>query len=299
MMPSELLTQWLDLSQHSPLLLAVFDQHDTLQYANTAFRRAYGLDEQAMPSWPQLIRDNYRQRQGVRIMAPDLEAWLASATSRRGKSAWRAFESDLHDGRWIWMTETVNAAGWMLCVACDITALRADDRALRESRDLAVRAAQTDELTGISNRRHILQQLELALQPPQPDGCILILDLDHFKQINDRHGHPFGDAVLRDFARRTQRRLRRADGFGRLGGEEFMVLLQQVSLDEAAAIAAQLLADTRQPRAMLTAGDFVYTCSAGLSALRAGDTLSCVYARADAALYQAKQQGRDRVVCAG
>lgn len=87
-----------------------------------------------------------------------------SAQSRRGKLPYRAFEMDLYDGRWFWMTETVQQDGWMLCVASDVTELRQGYRTLRQDRDLAVRASQTDELTGTANRRFVFAKLALQVE---------------------------------------------------------------------------------------------------------------------------------------
>ena len=137
---------------------------------------------------------------GTVISVPDFEAWVVSAQSRRGKMPFSAFETDLVDGRWLWMTETVDRSGWMLCIANDITHLRADERTLRQDRDFALKASQTDELTGISNRRYMMAQLEAMIRS-QPaggpvNGCISILDIDFFKGINDLYGHQTGDEIL-------------------------------------------------------------------------------------------------------
>ena len=147
-----LLTHILRLHDASPLLIAVFDEEDRLRYANPAFRQALGLQPDEFMTWQDLMRLNHRQKVGTHIETKDFEAWLASARSRRGKRPYRAFEADRTDGRWNLMTESLSPDGWMLCVAVDITDLRADERSLRADRDGAWRAARTDALTGVSNR---------------------------------------------------------------------------------------------------------------------------------------------------
>ncbi len=142
-----------ELYGETSVLVALYDGQDRLRYANPAFRAAYHLDSTETPLWPDLMRRNFLARRGTVIRADDFEAWLTSTVARRGKTGFRAFETDLMDGRWLWMTETVQSDGWMLCIASDITALRADDRTVRQDRDRAIRAAETDELTGVSNRR--------------------------------------------------------------------------------------------------------------------------------------------------
>lgn len=282
------------LYQGSELLVALFDASDTLRYANPAFRQAYHLADGAMPTWVQLMRDNYAGQTGTLIRTPDFDTWLGSALSRRGKQSYRMLESDLHDGRWILMTETVNEAGWMLCTAVDISKLAAGERSLRTARDLALRAASTDELTGLSNRRHILALMEAQLVRPGTH-CVAILDIDFFKQINDRHGHPFGDLVLMDFARYLQSQLRRSDGVGRLGGEEFMLVLPDTALTQASQLLQHLLGGLLQPRLIGEQSHFSYSCSGGLTQLLADDSVQSAYHRADAALYRAKQNGRQRL----
>lgn len=295
----------LALHDASAQLVALFDGHDVLRYANPAFRQAFDAAPDGRTTWADLMRSNQRSGRGSVVSASDFEAWLASALTRRGKQPFRAFEADLCDGRWIWMTETVHALApgesWMLCVASDITGLRQDGRALRQAHDQALRAAQTDALTGLSNRRHLMQQLEQALARCAARGaplCMAVLDLDHFKQINDQLGHAAGDRVICDFARHLQASTRREDGCGRVGGEEFMLLLPGAELPQAVPIIERLLQRVRLARPLAEAPQRGYTSSVGLAQARAGEGLAELFCRADAALYEAKRAGRDRLVLA-
>nr|WP_316641688.1 GGDEF domain-containing protein [uncultured Roseateles sp.] len=295
----------LALHEASAQLVALYDGRDVLRFANPAFRQAFDTAPDGHTTWADMMRSNQRSGRGSVVSASDFEAWLSSARSRRGKQPFRAFEADLCDGRWIWMTETVQAVEpgehWMLCVASDITGLRQDGRALRQARDQALRAAQTDALTGLSNRRHLMQQVEQALVRDAERGwplCMAVLDLDHFKQINDQLGHAAGDRVICDFACHLQASTRREDGCGRVGGEEFMLLLSGIELAQAAPIIERLLQRVRQARPLAEAPQRGYTSSVGLAQARAGETLAELFSRADAALYEAKRSGRDRMVCA-
>jgi diguanylate cyclase (GGDEF)-like protein len=287
------------LQDGTSVLVALYDGEDRLRYANPAFRAAYHLDAAETPLWPDLMRRNHRARCGTVIRAPDFEAWLTSTQSRRGKTGFRAFETDLVDGRWLWMTEAVQQDGWMLCIASDITSLRAEERIVRQARDLAIRASQTDDLTGVSNRRFVMERLEHMLQGPEPSpgphGSIALLDIDRFKRINDDHGHQAGDQVLCDFAARMQAQVRRADCFGRVGGEEFLLVLPNTRIEQARAIVERMLADLCGSPAAPSLPGLVYTFSAGLAEARPGDTASQLYARADRALYTAKAGGRSRI----
>lgn len=288
-----------ELQEESAVLIALYDQDDRLRYANAAFRSTFALEPNETPLWADLMRRNTKAGRGTIIRAADFEMWLVSAQSRRGKLPFRAFETDVVDGRWFWMTETVQRDGWMLCIASDITDMKSSERDLRQDRDFALRASQTDELTGISNRRFMMAALENMVcrlgSIASVSGCVCIIDLDFFKRINDSYGHQVGDQVLIDFARRVHPLVRRRDSFGRIGGEEFMLVLPDTTLEQGKAIIDRILEMVRVARPIQATPDFCYTCSAGLAELRPGDTAEELYARADEALYLAKVSGRDRL----
>ncbi|MDI4634499.1 diguanylate cyclase [Pelomonas sp. V22] len=286
----------LALHEASPNPAALFDAGDVLRWANKAFCEAYKVQPDGVLTWSDMMRNNHARSQGAVIEADDIEAWLAATASRRGKLPHRAFEADLSDGRWIWMSETMQADGWMLCLAIDITPLRQDSRSLRQAHAKAVRAAQTDALTGLANRRQGLQLLQQALTQPEAwPLCVAMLDLDHFKQVNDQLGHAAGDEVLRDFARQMLASTRREDGCARLGGEEFLLILPAAALGQAGVIVERLLARVRLARPLADVPEFGYRCSAGLVEAQWGESAETLLQRADAALYRAKAAGRDRV----
>jgi len=158
-------------------------------------------------------------------------------------------------------------------------------------------AAQTDELTGLRNRRAFFdhaQRLFADCRRNSTPLCALMLDMDHFKHINDTYGHQAGDEVLRQVGRVISTSFRETDVHGRLGGEEFAVLLPNTTLVVAQHIAAQLIVAI----AGLKAGPVPYiTASLGAAeADVAQDDLHKLMNSADKALYQAKSQGRNRVV---
>ena len=294
--PDAISRELLAIAHTAPLLVFLFDGDDRLRYANDAFRQTFALAPDADPSWSDLMARCHADKVGALITTPDFPAWLASARSRRGKLPYRAFEADLCDGRWVWITETLRTDGWMLCIASDISELKVDGRALRQSRDLALRAAQTDALTGISNRPHMTAQLERRLdqvrQRTQLCGIALI-DLDEFKCINDRFGHPAGDLVLQHFAHTVQQTLRHEDGFGRVGGEEFLLLLPRIDSVSMEAIIGRIMVLLQASSALTQQPEFRFTFSAGLGVLRPDDTPSSAYRRVDQAMYQAKAAGRN------
>ncbi|MBY3575781.1 GGDEF domain-containing protein [Rhizobium laguerreae] len=293
----EIFEQLLHLAGDTETLIAVYDGNDRLQYANDAFRSVYLIEPDETPLWPDLMRRNFELARGTVIQTSHFDEWLRSTQSRRGKIGYRAFETDLHDGRWFWMTEAVQKNGWMLCIASDITGLRAHGRIVRQDRDQAIKASYTDELTGVANRRFVMARVDdmLAAARHGSNGCLAVFDIDNFKQINDRLGHHAGDLVLRDFAHRIHQSVRRNDCFGRVGGEEFVLVMPATGPEDAIAMVERMLTVIRFSRPLPDSPDFSYTCSAGIAACAPSDSASDLYRRADQALYAAKLSGRDRV----
>lgn len=173
----------------------------------------------------------------------------------------------------------------------DVTQRKADEAQLR-------RLALTDSLTGLSNRRHFFdrgaQELRRAARYDRP-LAMLMLDIDHFKAVNDRYGHEAGDTVLRDLAQRLRGALRDSDLVGRIGGEEFAALLPETTAEEAVVLAERLRAAVAE--APLGPG-LAITASLGVAAAVPAEEegVDPVLRRADAALYRAKAAGRNQVV---
>ncbi|HEY8509838.1 MAG TPA: diguanylate cyclase, partial [Steroidobacteraceae bacterium] len=167
----------------------------------------------------------------------------------------------------------------------------------RRTSDRMRRLAMTDELTGVPNRRAILAQLEALLRNPDALPCAtLIVDVDHFKSINDHHGHPAGDEVLRVIAQQMRTAVREPAFFGRLGGEEFLVVLPSTNVEDAVPAAERLREQVMQiDTARWFADRRRITASIGLTVSIPGDTPSTLLQRADKALYTAKRTGRNRV----
>jgi diguanylate cyclase (GGDEF)-like protein len=179
----------------------------------------------------------------------------------------------------------------------DITERRRLEDELRLARSAAERRARTDELTGAFNRRHFAEIVAEALTS-EPAGCgLLLLDADHFKQVNDVYGHVVGDAVLVELTRRLRAELGPEDCLARWGGEEFAVLLRGVASDAELDDRAQRLRAAVEREAVVAAGASVcLTVSVG--AVRSGEelaTLDTLVEAADSCLYAAKRGGRNRV----
>ena len=155
-----------------------------------------------------------------------------------------------------------------------------------------------DALTGCFNRRHVLQVLDSELRRARRSHgafALVMLDLDHFKTINDRFGHLGGDAVLAHVGQRMKAVLRGSDTKCRYGGEEFLVLLPDTPLAGARRVAEMLRKDLEQHPVRWNDQMLVVTASFGIADIAGEDTANTIMARADAALYRAKQSGRNCV----
>lgn len=161
------------------------------------------------------------------------------------------------------------------------------------------RQASTDSLTGISNRRYFIAQAEQELRRSRRftrDMAVMMIDLDHFKSINDQHGHAVGDAVLQGVVKRALESLRQSDFIGRLGGEEFGVVLPETSLIAAGDVAERLRIHIAERPLIAERIAVTCTVSVGVAQLSAGDsTIDELMNRADKCLYLAKNGGRNRV----
>jgi two-component system, cell cycle response regulator len=174
---------------------------------------------------------------------------------------------------------------------------RLQDQLRRRNAELD-QLSRTDMLTGMYNRRHLEQELERLHNDSVRHGaalCVLLLDLDHFKRVNDTYGHGAGDDVLREFARRVSAELRAGDLGGRWGGEEFLVIMPRTELADARALAERIRRVTAAESVVSAGASIAMTVSGGC-ALGPGESPAGLVQAADHCLYRAKEEGRDRVV---
>lgn len=206
------------------------------------------------------------------------------------------------DGRWKWILDR----GMVIARAADGSPLRmvgthTDIDSRKQMEEMLVNLATTDALTGLGNRRWFLQRLEdeLARVKRYPDVCasLLMADIDFFKKVNDTYGHATGDAALRHFAKLLTAVARESDIAGRLGGEEFGVFLPETTIEDAKVLAGRVCAALRETPLVSGERTIRMTVSIGVAALAPSDSIAeQALNRADAALYQAKNGGRDQAV---
>ena len=289
---AERLLQQIELSQ---VPVGLFDPQEHLVWSNRSFRDIHWRHGAGTPTWEEIMRSAHRHQEGVLIATADIDGWIADVRHRYRQQVRRVFESDLADGRWMRVSEETSADGWQLSLCSDVTSLKVNEVELRRAHDTALAASITDPLTGLPNRRHVFDRLTalmtqaVALRLPL---TVAVIDLDEFKRINDQHGHAAGDSVLVSFAKRLVASLRPNDVLGRIGGEEFLLVLMNTDLTGA----ARVLGDARRalrsgvlvPQLPTLRTDF----SAGATVALPGDSSDSLWQRADSGLYAAKAAGR-------
>jgi diguanylate cyclase (GGDEF)-like protein len=270
----------------------LYDPDDNLIYMTPSHRELFGLPED-IRTFRDFIWHNCNSNENLITTLPP-EEWLAMAQAKRRVHQHRSFEIDMEDGRWFIINETTLEGGWLFNILTEITSLKSNERTLRQARDAARRAAETDPLTGLYNRRFALEQLQREIDHCTADNSplsIALIDLDRFKSINDTYGHATGDAVLCHFATCASDVLRSGDIFARFGGEEFLLILPGNTEADTAEVINRLF--ERVAKADLQAQSVRYTFSAGIATCD-GKPMNRVLENADRALYKAKDAGRDR-----
>ncbi|WP_223448276.1 GGDEF domain-containing protein [Pseudomonas sp. BF-R-19] len=265
-----------------------FDGRFSVIYASDGIRDIYELEPDVLLLNAEAIftrihpQDTTRVRASIRASADTLSPWREEYRVQLPQRGLRwvrgeATPEELPGGGVLWH-------GYI----SDISDMK---RVEEELRALSV----TDSLTGIHNRRYFQERLTTEMARVERGGgdlSVIMLDIDHFKRINDLHGHAIGDRVLQAVCQRIGHRLRRTDVFCRLGGEEFMVLCPDISGEHAYMLAQQLWQGLRSSP---IEGVGTVTASFGIASWRVGEGADALLLRADSGVYAAKQAGRDRV----
>lgn len=170
---------------------------------------------------------------------------------------------------------------------------------LKKAKEKLMQMAITDELTGLANRRYFMDRLNSEYDRTkryESKFSLLMIDIDHFKKINDNYGHKAGDLVLIETALKMKKSLRTSDIIGRVGGEEFSVLLPETEIKAALHIAERIRARVSESVVIFDSEELSVTVSIGATQSSPGDlTIDDIFIRADTAMYNAKNEGRNRV----
>jgi diguanylate cyclase (GGDEF)-like protein len=274
-----------DLLDALPTPLIVLDEHGDVCYRSVSTQAYFGavIAPDVLQRLREIIRDPApRQRRLTEITAHDNSGGTRHMTVAVSRMVFAGQPAHL------------------LSLA-DVTYIREIEDQLRILNGQLHELASTDPLTGVNNRRSFINAVTTGLQQmrhcPLP-AAMFLLDLDHFKSLNDRFGHEIGDHALIQVAATARRIMRETDIFARIGGEEFAGFLPHTDMTGAILVAERLRHAVAEVE--LRAGDDVtgVTCSIGIAAVDAqADTLQTAMKRADQALYAAKREGRDRVRC--
>ena len=252
---------------------------------------AYARERQASP-YDLVGVDSY-------IFEPDDESADALRAEDRAVAVGSKVEREERSGERFYQvvkrrSEYVDGSPVVVGAHFDVTRWKVAERELE-------RVAYEDALTGLANRRYFLAEAERAAARASRHGhalSLVLFDLDHFKRINDTHGHQAGDEVLCRVAERTRHNLRTEDTPARWGGEEFVALLPFTALAPAMLVADRLRAAIAAEPLPTSTGPLAVTCSCGVAERRRGEPITELVARADAALYKAKEAGRNACVAA-
>jgi len=267
----------------------VFDSHDRLQDMNPAARRLPGAEAFREGS---SIPVHGAMCEGLRgaISAAGTDHEFSLVHSDNTNRTYTATAYPVTERRWL--SRTVKTIGSTVLV-------RDSTERARQVSELRLRA-EKDALTGLMNRGAILESAQIAYERTEKSGglSIAIVDIDHFKAVNDQFGHAAGDAVLRAFADLLGAEVRGRDQPGRFGGEEFLIVLPDTPSSAALRVMERLRVATEQMTIPWEADPIRITASFGVASRRAPfrESLDSIIAAADQALYEAKRGGRNRVV---
>jgi diguanylate cyclase (GGDEF)-like protein len=300
--------------ENTPMPYSVYDDQDRLIAWNKAYEACHAEAFNRLSSQAEQGRLQYadllRVTAEATLPAEAVAEHVAERLRRQREANGAAVDREYPSLGWLRVCKFATPSGAVAGFAVDINELKQREAALKEqvalsetlARQLRERA-DTDALTGTKSRRAFLECAAEEVQRMRRYGhplCLAMLDIDAFKAVNDDRGHAAGDQVLARVAAVCLAQLRAGDHCGRLGGEEFAIVMPETDLAGAQALAERLCAAIRELRFEAAGQTYGVSASIGVAALAAADEgIDALMARADAALYQAKGAGRDRVIVAG
>ena len=291
--------------EFSPDCFAVMQgEENVILYCNQTFADIFGRTKEQIVGVTNdmLLKQAWQTKRGINIDTKDFDSWIEKINELHKIKLINQFETDLTDGRWFRMTRMNLDQDTKILFGVDITELKMVQRDLEKAVQQIEHLANTDALTNISNRRFFeaTSEKEFAIAKRyHKDFSLLVLDIDHFKNINDSYGHEGGDDVLKTLAKMCSSVIRNTDTLCRIGGEEFAILLPETGINQAHILAERI-------RQAINEHDFYIThlkctvslsVSIGVSAIKQGDeSVRDIFNRADSALYMAKRIGRNRAI---
>ncbi|WP_052341767.1 putative bifunctional diguanylate cyclase/phosphodiesterase [Salinarimonas rosea] len=284
-----------DIIETIPDAVAAYDADDRLILFNAAYKVFYATSAPAIrlgASFEEMVRYGLERGQYVDAgtTSETRAAWLDARLAARRKDRNERVVQHLDDGRWLQITERRSESGVLVGVRTDITDQKRAEMRVR-------RVAETDALTGLANREVIWSRAEAALgrrRAADARGALVLLDVDHFKAINDTYGHDAGDVLLKTTADRLAAAFRNSDTVARLGGDEFAVLVTGIEhADDLVRLLQKVHQRLTEP-VTIAGKAIVPGVSMGAAIYPAdADTAEDLFKSADIALYETKQNGRN------
>ena len=275
-----------------PAGITAFDANDRLLIFNEAFKSLY-------PKVADLIQEGARFGDILKAAAErgqfaelgkggrEVEAWLARRVREHVKPT-QTLVQKLDDGRWVQIVERRTSDGLHISTSTDITELKVAEQTIRKQ-------AEQDSLTGLANRAAVYNRVERLLADEEPQGLLVVTDLDNFKAINDTLGHDAGDQLLVVVGRRLAGAVRKSDMIARLGGDEFAIVMSGISSRQVAERRLAKLAHSVQQPVALSGRTVQPRISMGVVLMTTrSKNRRDLFREADLALYQAKAAGRGR-----
>ncbi|CAN5243768.1 hypothetical protein BH11PSE11_BH11PSE11_17520 [soil metagenome] len=278
----------------SSAAVVITDRDARIEYVNATFVDSSGYSAaEALGQTPALLKSGQT--------SPDTYASLWQTIL--GGANWRGeLRNQRKDGSVLWEDVAIAPVYDEQRTITHFVAINSDISQRKQLEDELRRMATTDALSGVANRRHLMDMGEQEIMRARRSAtpfCMLMLDIDHFKRVNDSLGHPAGDAVIQALAQICSESVRTIDTVGRFGGEEFAILLPATDLAGATELAERICARAAAHRVGWQGREIQFTVSIGVAQVRQRADAACfatLIGLADQALYQAKNAGRNRVV---
>lgn len=281
------------LTENSPDLIVRYDRNGRRLYVNQTYQRVTGIPVESLIG-KTIIETSVVKENAANVLMNNISLVFETGTETSYEVHFNVQGRDYYyDYHCIPETDAYNQVQSVLAVGRDIT----------EYKNLEIQLqnlARTDVLTGIANRRSFMDRMSIELASVKRyhvPACLLMIDIDHFKQINDRYGHAGGDTALIFFSELVQKNLRNTDVLGRIGGEKFAIISHLTPYDAVLELSERLR--TLVAASVLSFKEQVikFTISIGVTNLGFEDAdVSVVFQRADKALYEAKNNGRNQVI---
>jgi len=277
---------YFELAENAPIGIMRCDKNGNIIYVNDKVLEILGSPSEEetkkinLFTFPLLVKYGFSEKLKECMENNKTETFETNYISKWGKEVWARVHIKPHIEE-----EKVSGA---LIILDDIT----EKKKLEEELRLL---SYTDALTGAYNRRYLVQKLEEEIERAKRYGnefSLILLDIDHFKKINDRYGHNAGDIVLKGVVKMIKERIRKVDTLARWGGEEFIIMLPNTPVEKAVILAEELRENLSK---MTIPGIEKVTASFGVAGYRPGDTVDSLVKRADDLMYTAKAEGRNCV----